>query len=474
MKILYETSESSPWIASGGLGDVAGSLPKAISQFGIQCCVVLPFYSKIDENLRPLIEYVTHFDLAFDGGIQYCGIFTAYYNDVRYYFIDNMHFFARENIYGYLDDNRRFGFFCKAVLEMLLHIDFAPDIIHCNDWQTGLIPVFLDVFFREIEKFTTIKTLFTIHNIAYQGNFDFYHCDQFLRLPDYANDWITWNGCVNYMKAAITRSNQVNTVSNRYAQEIQYSWFGCGLDTLLSENKEKLSGILNGIDTVHYNPYTDCYLASPLEKDILDYKNANKTKLQQQFGLEEGQDKLIISIVSRLVAAKGMDLVIHVLEELLNTHWHIQIVLLGCGDFVYEQFFRELQMRFPSRVGIKFGFIPKLSTPVYAGSDLLLMPSLSEPCGLSQMIALRYGTIPVVHLTGGLADSIRDVGEVDGNGYTFQRINAHDMLNSILRAEKDFHNKNLWYARVAHALQCNFSWNYSANAYKQLYDSMLF
>lgn len=473
MKILYVASEANPWIASGGLADVAGSLPKEITQLGMQCHVVLPFYSKIDSPLRETAEYVTHFQLAFDGGMQYCGIFTAYYDGVRYYFIDNLHFFGRENLYGYLDDNRRFGFFCKAVLELLLHIDFCPDIIHCNDWQTGLIPIFLDVFFRDIPKFRTIKTLFSIHNIAYQGSFDFYHCDQFLRLPDYANDWITWNGHVNYMKAGIARANWVNTVSNQYAQEIQYAWFGCGLDCLLRENANKLSGILNGIDTNRYNPYTDPLIDTCLNEDIGAYKNANKFALQKQFGLQKGQDKFIIGIVSRLVPAKGMDLVIFILEELLHTHWHTEIVLLGSGDFVYEQFFKELQARFPDRVGIRFGFSPHLATQVYAGCDVLLMPSLSEPCGLSQMIALRYGTIPIVRLTGGLADSIRDVGELGGNGYTFQSINAHDMLHSIVRAVEDFKDTNLWPSRVESALQCNFSWNDSAKIYTKLYRNLL-
>lgn len=473
MKVLYATSEANPWIASGGLADVAGSLPKEMSKLGVETCVVLPFYAKIDPNLRMQAEYVTHFHLAFDGGMQYCGIFTADYNDIQYYFVDNIHFFGRENLYGYLDDNRRFGFFCKAVLELLLHINFCPDIIHCNDWQTGLIPVFLDAFFRDIPKFRTIKTLFSIHNIAYQGSFDFYHCDQFLRLPDYANDWIAWNGRVNYMKAGITRCNRVNTVSKQYAKEIQYAWFGCGLDSLLCENANKLGGILNGIDTNHYNPYTDTTIASCLQEDALAYKNTNKIALQTQFGLQKGKDKLIIGIVSRLVTAKGMDLITHVLEDLLHTHWHIQIVVLGCGDYVYEEFFKNLQARFPDRVSARLGFHPKLATQVYAGADLLLMPSLSEPCGLSQMIALRYGTIPIVRLTGGLADSIRDVGDVGGTGYTFQSINAHDMLQSILRAVDDFKNEYLWHSRVLHALQCDFSWNGSAKAYTTLYNSML-
>jgi starch synthase len=472
MKILYAASEALPFVASGGLADVAGSLPKALQKEGAECRVVLPLYSGIKDSLRAQLQYVTHFNVPLSWRNQYCGLFTAQVDGVTYYLLDNEYYFKRGGIYGFYDDAERFVFFSKAVLEMLTVMDYEPDIISCNDWQTAMVPVFLNVFYRGIEKFRRIRTVFTIHNIQYQGKYGMEIATDICGLPDYAVNMVTYDGTVNMMKGAIEQCDMISTVSPSYAQEILDSWFGFGLDKILREKSYKLCGILNGIDVDNYNPKTDPNLYKNYTARSLSGKAVNKAKVQELMGLEVNPDRPLIVMISRLVGMKGLDLVRYIFEEIMAQG--CQFAVLGTGDYIYENFFREQAQRHPGAMAFWQGFVPDLARKLYAGGDILLMPSKSEPCGLAQMVALRYGTIPVVRETGGLRDSIIDLGGENGNGYTFKTYNAHDMLGAIQRALGLYeHDKAGWKAAVVHAMGCDFSWESSAKRYMEMYQKVL-
>ncbi len=472
MKILYAASEALPFVASGGLADVAGSLPKALQKEGAECRVVLPLYSGIKDSLRAQLQYVTHFNVPLSWRNQYCGLFTAQVDGVTYYLLDNEYYFKRGGIYGFYDDAERFVFFSKAVLEMLTVMDYEPDIISCNDWQTAMVPVFLNVFYRGIEKFRRIRTVFTIHNIQYQGKYGMEIATDICGLPDYAVNMVTYDGTVNMMKGAIEQCDMISTVSPSYAQEILDSWFGFGLDKILREKSYKLCGILNGIDVDNYNPKTDPNLYKNYTARSLSGKAVNKAKVQELMGLEVNPDRPLIVMISRLVGMKGLDLVRYIFDEIMAQG--CQFAVLGTGDYIYENFFREQAQRHPGSMAFWQGFVPDLARKLYAGGDILLMPSKSEPCGLAQMVALRYGTIPVVRETGGLRDSIIDLGGENGNGYTFKTYNAHDMLGAIQRALGLYeHDKASWKAAVVHAMGCDFSWESSAKRYMEMYQKVL-
>ena len=472
MKILYAASEALPFVASGGLADVAGSLPKALQKEGAECRVVLPLYSGIKDSLRAQLQYVTHFNVPLSWRNQYCGLFTAQVDGVTYYLLDNEYYFKRGGIYGFYDDAERFVFFSKAVLEVLTVMDYEPDIISCNDWQTAMVPVFLNVFYRGMEKFRRIRTVFTIHNIQYQGKYGMEIATDICGLPDYAVNMITYDGAVNMMKGAIEQCDMISTVSPSYAQEILDSWFGFGLDKILREKSYKLCGILNGIDVDSYNPKTDPDIYKHYTARSLSGKAVNKAKVQELLGLEAAPDRPLIVMISRLVGMKGLDLVRYIFDEIMAQG--CQFAVLGTGDYIYENFFREQAQRHPGAMAFWQGFVPDLARKLYAGGDILLMPSKSEPCGLAQMVALRYGTIPVVRETGGLRDSIIDLGGENGNGYTFKTYNAHDMLGAIQRALGLYeHDKAGWKAAVVHAMGCDFSWESSAKQYMEMYRRVL-
>ena len=339
MKILYAASEALPFIASGGLADVAGSLPAALHKEGVECRVVLPLYSGIKPQLREKLEYVTHFNVPLSWRNQYCGLFKADVDGVTYYLLDNEYYFKRDGIYGFYDDAERFVFFSKAVLEMLTVVDYEPDLINCNDWQTAMVPVFLNVFYRGIEKFRHLRTVFTIHNIQYQGKYGMEIATDICGLPDYAVNMVTYDGAVNMMKGAIEQCDMISTVSPSYAQEILDSWFGFGLDKILREKSYKLCGILNGIDVVGYDPKTDpdVYAHYTVKKPA--GKAENKAKLQERLGLEIAPQKPLIVVVSRLVGMKGLDLIRYIFGEILQLG--CQFAVLGTGDYIYENFFRE-------------------------------------------------------------------------------------------------------------------------------------
>ncbi len=472
MKVLYAASEALPFIASGGLGDVAGSLPQALRKRLIGCRVVMPLYDNIKQELKDSMKFITNISVPVAWRRQYCGIFEARAGGVIYYLLDNQYYFKRDSLYGFYDDAERFAFFSRAILEIIPHIGFKPDIIHCNDWQTALTPVYYSTMYANQPGYENIKTVFTIHNIQYQGVYGEELLDNVVGINHADKNLLEYDGTVNLMKGAIECANAVTTVSPSYAKEILDPWYSHGLDTILKERSFKLRGILNGIDVINYNPETDKDIFKNYTADNVRGKYANKTELQKLLGLPEKSDTPVMGMVTRLVSHKGLDLCKAVLDELLATT-DIQLVVLGSGDYQYEEFFRGLAARYPEQVGLCLGFIPDLARKIYAGSDLFLMPSKSEPCGLSQMVALRYGTIPIVRETGGLRDSVRDSGDGEGNGFVFSSYNAHDMLHAIRRACEGYQDKGGWQILVKRAMDSDNSWGKSANEYIRMYKEVL-
>lgn len=472
MKVLYCASECDPFAASGGLGVVAGSLPAALRQRLVGCRVVMPYYSCIPQELKNNMKFLVSFTVQVAWRRQYCGVFELHHEGIVYYFIDNQYYFNRDGIYGFYDDAERYAFFSRACLEMLPHIDFKPDIIHCNDWQTALVPVYYNVFYSKNEWYSGIKTIFTIHNIQYQGKYLMDINTEVVGLPETDSHIIEYDGKANFMKGAIETANRVSTVSPSYAQEIKNPWFSYGLDGILREREWKLRGILNGIENKDYDPGTDCHLYNNYWVDNLDGKSKCKSALQQRLGLQQRWEIPIIAMVTRIVAPKGIDLVCEGFEQLMSRE-DVQVVIHGSGDEKYEDFFRDMQRRYPGKVCYCCGYYNELARKIYSGADLLLMPSRSEPCGLSQMIALRYGTIPIVREVGGLKDSIIDSGGGDGNGFTFSKYDTADMLNAIRRAIAGYWRRDDWWILVQRAMRWDNSWARSAGEYIQLYKEAL-
>jgi len=460
-------------MASGGLGDVAGSLPQALRKRLIGCRVVMPLYDTIKQEWKDKMTFITNISVPVAWRRQYCGIFQAKHEGVIYYLIDNQYYFKRDTIYGHYDDAERFTFFSRAVLEILPVVDFKPDIIHCNDWQSALTPVFYSTFYSKDPWYQGIKTVFTIHNIQYQGTYGMELVNDVIGLNPADTAIVEYDGDVNFMKGAIECANKVTTVSPSYANEILDPWYSHGLDTILRERQWKLQGILNGIDTVNYDPETDAsIIRNYTVKDVKEGKAENKRQLQENMGLPQRADVPVIGLVSRLVSHKGLDLIKGILDELLYTT-DVQVAVVGSGDWQYENFFKEMADKYPDKLAVRIGFVPSLARKIYAGADLFLMPSKSEPCGLSQMVALRYGTVPIVRETGGLRDSISDSGDGKGNGFTFKTYNAHDMLGAIRRGLDAYANKEYWDELVIRAMECDCSWGKSANEYIKMYKELL-
>ena len=436
MKILYAASEAAPYAKSGGLADVAGALPKALVRDGIDCRVIMPLYG--DLKFKDTLTYVTNFSVPVGWRSQYCGLFKAEHDGVTFYFIDNEYYFKRSGLYGFYDDGERFAFFSRAILETLFYTDFEPDIINCNDWQTALTPVYLNLYYRHLDKFNHIKTVFTIHNIAYQGKYGMDILEDTCGIGARDAHIVEYDGCANFMKGAIETADKVTTVSPTYAQEILDPWFSHGLDGLLRQKQYKLCGILNGIDVDVFNPATDPDIPQNYDANtVLLGMPVCKAALQDEFGLNK------------------------------------ELVILGSGEAQYENFFNELCARNPGRVGVYIGFNAKLAQRIYAGADIFLMPSRSEPCGLAQMVSCRYGTIPVVRETGGLRDSIHDSGDGYGNGFTFANYNAHELYEACWRAKEGYWNKEGWPVLVKRAMECDFSWSNSAKSYEGLYNEVV-
>ena len=467
MNVLFASSEAYPFFASGGLGDVAGSLPISLRRRKLGVRVILPLYGDMKPEWREKLKYITNFTVPVGWRNQYCGLFELTRNGVTYYFLDNEYYFKRSGLYGFYDDGERFAFFSRAILETLFHVDFEPELIHCNDWQTALVPVYLNLYYRHLERYSNVKTVFTIHNIQYQGKYGLEILEETIGIGRKDAHLIEYDGCVNYMKGAIECADRVSTVSPTYAQEILDPWYSHGLDDFLRKKQYKLCGIINGIDTEVYNPKTDHYIAENYDiKDFEKGKLACKKDILKEFGLEDNGSP-VVGMVTRLVSHKGLDLVRHVAENLLNSG--IQMVILGSGEQEFESFFQELASRRAGMMGVRIGFIPELARKVYAGSDLFLMPSKSEPCGLAQMVALRYGTVPIVRETGGLRDTIQDSGDGIGNGFTFASYHAYDMQTACLRAKEGYDSPKGWKILVERALNCDFSWSASAKKYIEMY-----
>ncbi len=474
MKVLFAASEALPFKSSGGLAEVMGSLPAALRRRLIGARVVMPLYDCIAPELRESMKFLTHIVVPVAWRRQYCGIFEARSNDVIYYLLDNQYYFKRgKQIYGYYDDGERFAFFARAVLEILPHLGgWKPDIIHCNDWQSALTPVFQTAFYGQSEYYQGIKTVFTIHNIEYQGKYGMDILEDVFGLDKQYRTLVEHDGCVNLMKGGIECADAVTTVSPTYAGQILDPWYSHGLDSILKPRRFKLHGILNGIDTEGYNPATDPAIAVPFSAEEPAGKAADKAAAQRLFGLEEAPRKPLFCVISRLAEHKGIALLRSKLCALLD-QTDAQLAVLGTGEWQYENFFRELAKEYPGRVGAIIDFIPAVSRQLYAGADILLMPSKSEPCGLSQMIALRYGCVPIVRETGGLKDSVRDSGDGEGNGFTFADYDADQLLHTMFRAAEGYKDEAGWQQLVCRAMSCDYGWGKSAGAYIKLYKELL-
>ncbi len=470
MKILYAASEALPFAASGGLADVLGSLPGAVAESGYDCRVVIPMYRIIKPEVRNKMTYLGDVTVDVAWRKQYCGVYEIKQGNVVYYLIDNPYYFMRDGMYGFYDDCERFVFFSRAVLEILPLIGFKPDIIHCNDWQTAMIPVFYEILYKYHREYENIKIIYTIHNIQYQGVYGKEVVTELMGLPAYHTNLLEFDGCVNLMKGAIETADKITTVSPTYAKEVLDPWYSYGMDRALVRRQDGVKGILNGIDVKLYNPATDPIISKNYTLASISGKKKCREELLKSMGLPV-DDKPVIGIVTRLVAHKGIQLIQRVFYEMLELG--CKFVILGSGEKIYEDFFREMEEQHPEQVKTNIGFLPELSRKIYAGADFFLMPSQNEPCGLAQMVAMRYGTIPIVRETGGLGDSVNDAGGENGNGFTFKTFDAMDMLDAVTRGVALYKNKRKWNALVKRAMNCDYSWSKSAKDYADMYVELL-
>lgn len=475
MKVLFVTSESYPFIKTGGLGDVAYSLPKALKKLGTDIRVIMPKYLQIVEFIKQQMEPLDEFTVPVGWRNQYCGIERYVSEGVEYYFVDNEYYFKRENAYGYFDDAERFAFFSRAVIEFVKRRIFVPDVIHLNDWHTGLVPAYLKSEDMEPVDVSALRTMFTIHNLQYQGRFAPEVFYDITGLPHemMSDEGLEFFGDVNFMKGAINYSDMVTTVSPSYAQEIRMPYYGENLDGLLRKREDVLHGILNGVDYELYDPKTDPALFVNYDEHSLEKKEENKLKLQQMFGLPEDKDIPIIGMVTRLVSQKGIDLVERVLGEVLAHK--VQFVIIGTGDEKYHASMNYYAMTYPEKCAVRIQFDATLAQRIYAGADLFLMPSQFEPCGIGQLIALKYGTLPIVRETGGLRDTVIPYNQAtgEGNGFSFTNYNAHDMLHVIEYALSVYEDKGVWKNLMLQAMNRDFSWNKSAKEYLKRYQELM-
>ncbi|MDR3317902.1 MAG: glycogen synthase GlgA [Clostridiales bacterium] len=475
-RVLFVSGEVLPFVGTGGLGEVAGSLPQAINGLnaGYEVRVILPYYSLvIPEEYKKDFVFLGSITVHLSWRSQYCGVYEYTFGNVRYYFLDNEYYFKRANVYGHFDDGERFAFFSKAVIDVLPLIDYFPDILHVNDWQTALVPIYYKLFYQYQYRYCDIKTIFTIHNIEYQGKFPKECMEDLLGISSAEYFSLEHSGNVNLMKGAIDYSDAVSTVSPTYASEILSDYYAHDLAGVLAKNRRKLSGILNGIDVNFYDPSVDKALFANYGSGDISGKVENKIELQRMLDLTVNPDIPMITVVSRLVAHKGIDILKGLCGELLASD--VQLVILGKGDAEYEAYFAHQQRQYPHKIAAIIAYNKDLSRKIYAAGDIFLMPSKSEPCGLAQMIASRYGTVPVVRETGGLYDSIHDCGDAGdaGNGFTFALYTAQDFLHAVHRALNLYKNKESWNKLCAKIMEVDFSWNLSAREYIKLYDATL-
>ena len=478
-KILFVASEGVPFIKTGGLADVVGSLPKCIDKEYFDVRVFIPKYTCMKQEMKDKLQYVTHFYMDFNWQNAYVGILEAEVDGVHYYFIDNETYFNGFKPYG--DDGlweiEKYAFFSKAVLSALPVVDFQPDVVHCHDWQTGLIPVYLKERFHDGDFFKGMKSVITIHNLKFQGKWDPKAVRNITGLPAhyFTADKLEAYKDANLLKGGIVFADAVTTVSDTYAEEIKTTFYGEGLDGLLRARSGDLRGIVNGIDYDEFNPETDKYIVKPYNAvNFRKEKVKNKHALQEELGLRQDDKKMMIGLVSRLTDQKGLDLIAYVMDELCQDD--IQLVVLGTGEDRYENMFRHFDWKYADKVSANIYYSDALSHKIYAACDAFLMPSLFEPCGLSQLMALRYGTVPIVRETGGLKDTVQPYNEYDstGTGFSFTNYNAHEMLNTIRYAERIYYDKKReWNKIIDRAMAADFSWDVSAKKYQEMYDWLI-
>ncbi|WP_174733533.1 glycogen synthase GlgA [Mesobacillus harenae] len=475
MKILFAVSECVPFIKSGGLADVAGSLPKELKKLGHDVRVMLPKYTLIPDEYKTQMKKVADFIVPVGWRNQYCGAEKLELDGIVYYFLDNEYYFKRSQMYGDFDEGEKFSFFNRAVLESIEQLEFYPDILHCHDWHTGMIPFLLKTKYGKKTGYESIKTVFTIHNLQFQGIFSREILGDLLGIEEhyFTKDQLEFYGDVNFMKAALVAADKITTVSPTYMEEIQTTYFGERLDGILRERKADLAGILNGIDIELYNPEADKSLASVYTYDDHEGRLWNKLALQKQFELPVDDEIPLMVMVTRLTKQKGLELVKAVFHEIMATG--VQLIVLGTGEHEFESFFNEMSSYYPDQCRAFIGFDEALAHRIYAGADLFLMPSKFEPCGLSQLIAMRYGAIPVVRETGGLNDTVKSYNPINqlGNGFTFKNFNAHDMLFTIERALELYKQNQEWDQLVSKVMQMDNSWAQSAKTYHQLYSKLV-
>ncbi|MFV0559748.1 MAG: glycogen synthase GlgA [Enterococcus sp.] len=475
MKVLFASAECAPFFKTGGLGDVAGSLPKELVKQGVELAVVLPYFTKIPETYQRELKDVCQFQVAVGWRKQYCGIKQLEKDGVTYYFIDNRYYFDRDNLYGYYDDGERFAFFQLALIEMMEKIEFIPDVIHSNDYHTAMIPFLLKEKYSWIRAYREIKTVVTIHNIEFQGH---YSADVLgdlfgMGMERYHDGAVGFDNGINFLKAGIVYADRITTVSPSYAKEIQTPEFGCRLDGILRMEANKLSGILNGIDYTLNNPETDESIPYTYSKEDRSGKQKDKLALQKMMHLPESKDTLLIGVVGRLTRQKGFDLLVEEAENLLQQD--VQLVILGTGDPAFEHDFAYFANKYPEKCAVNILFDVSLAQKIYAGSDLFLMPSAFEPCGLSQMISMRYGTIPLVHEVGGLRDTVLPYNVIDktGDGFGFQTFTGFYLMETIKQAIELYQkHPNEWENLITRAMSKDFSWSTSSKTYVELYNSL--
>ena len=472
-KILFVGAEAMPFAATGGLGDVMGSLPAALAATGeAEVSVVLPLYAAVGEKWRAQMKEEAIFTVSLSWREQYCGVYSLIKDGVKYYFIDNEYYFKRPALYGFFDDGERYAYFCKAIPEVMRHLDYYPDILHAHDWQAALSVVYLNRFYRTLPEFANIKTVFTIHNIEYQGKYDFSILGDVFALGEEDHSLMEHSGCINLMKAAIECADAVSTVSPRYADEIKTAEYAHGLEHCLQDNAHKLRGILNGIDYTYYDPEGDPVLLAGFTPTRMAGKAKDKLAMQKEAGLPERKDVPLLAIISRLASHKGLDIVSDCIWDVVQNN-DIQLIVLGKGEERYEKLFLDLQAAYPEKVRALITYDRDLSKRIYAATDIFLMPSKSEPCGLSQMIASRYGAIPVVRETGGLYDSIKpfwmDGNKLNGNGFTFANYSSEELKERTEAAIALWNDAPLRKKLVRKIMTTDFSWNTSAEQYLQMY-----
>ncbi len=474
MKILYVTSEAVPFVKTGGLADVAGSLPKEIRKRGHDIRVVLPMYSLIKDEYRSNMKKITEIYVDIGWKHKYCGIYEYILDNISYYFIDNEEYFKRDTLYGHFDDAERFIFFSKASVLLCKELNFKADVIHSNDWHTGLVSAYVNDFRTGDSFYEDTRTLYTIHNIKYQGLFD-PSVFSITGLPERfmsTND-LEFNGAISFMKAGIVHSTRFNTVSKTYAEEIKYEFFGEGLHNIINFYSDKLSGILNGLDYDVWNPKKDELLVRQFDGRNFKKRVENKLELQKMYGLDQREDVCMIGMVTRLTSMKGLNILRYILEELIQED--IQFVVLGTGDYDYEEMFKYFEYKYPGKVAARLYFSNEESHLIYGGADLFMMPSVAEPCGLSQMIAMRYACLPIVRETGGLKDTVKPFNKFtnEGTGFTFANINAHELLFKTKEAIKLYYKQPEVFAQLQrNAMKERNDWKTSATEYIDLYRSL--